>query len=70
MKAGTYKTKSGSHVTISGDGIIAIVFDWFEEDACCDCVVQTDVRNNVLYWGCEHCGGGFANLTLEASDAG
>jgi len=47
IPAGTYQTKGGSTVTISGKhgGIVEVEFDWVEEDgACVDCVPSTSVE--------------------------
>lgn len=70
LKNGTYKTKSGSRVTISGkhSGISRVNFDWFEEDACFDCEVSAypeEIETGVyaLIWTCEICGGGHAELS-------
>ncbi len=66
---GTYYTKGGSSVTISGKhgGVAEAEFDWFEEPhACieCDCdpYPQHDIPRWILMWSCEDCGGGLAEL--------
>ena len=67
---GTYRTKAGSTVEISGKygGVAKVTFDWFEEDnACPDCDVypypqwQGGERWD-LTWACEVCDGGFAEI--------
>ena len=37
---GHYRTAAGSEMWISGkhDGVSEVSFDWFEEDACLDCL--------------------------------
>lgn len=72
---GTYKTKAGSTVEISGThgGMSNVSFDWVEEPSVCmDCRVDpyphhwgkdedgTDEWR--LYWECECCNGGSARL--------
>lgn len=65
---GTYKTKAGSIVRISGkySGITEVDFDWLEEEACIECqpdpYPEWDGNNLVLTWHCEYCGGGKAVL--------
>jgi hypothetical protein len=62
------RTPNGSTVTISGKhmGIYSIDFDWFEEDACCDCEPDIDSSRatnwTTLIWGCCECSGGQAPL--------
>lgn len=68
MKNGTYKTKAGSIVRVSGKhcGIFEIEFDWLEEDnACCDCEPWLNHWDGVLEWACDYCGGGSAELIFE-----
>lgn len=67
LEDGTYTTKAGSTVVISG-GKAFVEFDWFEErHACIECRVDPypmwDVHQFVLYWECDHCGGGYAGLS-------
>ena len=75
IKNGTYATKAGSCVEISGKhfGISNVEFDWFEEDACIECDVDPyPIWNGAcftLQWNCEECGGGFAEL-IETRKAG
>lgn len=62
---GTYRTKAGSEVRISGkhSGVASIDFDWFEEaGACCDCQPSPYPLEGRLEWSCDVCGGGFAEL--------
>lgn len=68
MTPGKYRTKYGSTVEITNHGRVSIQFDWFSEPlACFDCVVDTEPRDGVLRWDCYECGGGNAELELEAS---
>jgi len=64
MKKGTYKTKGGSIVEVSGkhSGIFNIDWDWVEEDACDSCEPDVDHLNERLVWYCDYCGGGSAEL--------
>jgi hypothetical protein len=47
-------------------GIYAVDFDWFEEDACCDCEPDIDSSRatnwTTLIWSCCECAGGQAPL--------
>ena len=62
-----YRTAAGSEVRQSGKygGIFLyeVCFDWFEEDACIECVPQATPVDGCLVWDCECCGGGSAELT-------
>jgi len=51
-------------MSISGKhgGISEVEFGWFEEDACCDCVVDAYDDDGFLVWHCDYCGGGSAKL--------
>ena len=64
MQNGRYETENGSVMVISGEhgGESRIVFDWVEEDACCDCEVEAYDVDGYLVWHCEVCGGGKAEL--------
>ena len=64
LPVGRYKTAAGSTMTISGKhgGLNAVVFDWFEENACFECAVKPHDVDGDLVWVCEHCGGGRAKL--------
>lgn len=68
IENGTYRTKAGSTVKISGkhSGISNVEFDWFEEEACIECDVDPyPIWNGIcftLQWDCEECGGGCAEL--------
>jgi len=75
LENGTYQTKAGSTVEISGEhgGISHVSFDWVEEpNACIDCRVDPyphhwgkDEDGNDewrLYWECDRCGGGSSRL--------
>lgn len=67
MRNGTYTTKAGSMVEISGkhSGRVAVRFDWMEEEnACFDCQVNPYPENEMLTWNCDVCGGGAAKLEL------
>ena len=81
LENGTYRTKAGSTVTLSGThgGIASAVFDWLEEDgACCDCQCDpypehwgNDEYGNPefrLTWFCGVCDGGSARL-MPVSDS-
>jgi len=66
---GKYQTEKGSICEISGEhsGISKISFDWFEEDACSDCEIdsypeQFDADDWRIVWHCLHCDGGNALL--------
>jgi hypothetical protein len=62
---GTYRTKAGSTLTISGkhSGIAEVEFDWLEEGACCDCQANAYPDDDgFLTWDCDECGGGKAEL--------
>jgi len=61
LKKRKYKTKSGSTVVMNGG--IVINFDWFEENACCDCLPNVNVYGQgYLTWYCDECGHGEAKL--------
>ena len=66
---GTYKTRAGSIVTISGrySGIAEVDFDRLEENACIDCepdpYPEDDGDGYYLKWHCDYCGGGKAKLS-------
>lgn len=64
LKPGKYRTESGSTMTISGKhgGISEVDFDWFEEDACIECSVESYDQDGYLVWYCDECGGGSAKL--------
>ena len=64
FKAGTYTTLAGSVVSISGAhaGIVEVSFDWLEEGACVECVVDPYPSDGRLTWSCAECGGGSASL--------
>jgi len=71
LQNGEYKTSNGSIVNISGkhSGIVKVTFDWFEENACIDCVPELYPKNFGkndwrLVWHCDVCGGGNAKLEL------
>jgi hypothetical protein len=51
-------------MTISGKhgGISEVEFDWFEEDACLDCIPAPYDDDGYLVWTCPVCGGGKAKL--------
>ena len=75
LKNGFYKTESGSEVKISGrhSGICRIYFNWFKEDTCEYCHVNTypeEIETGVfaLIWTCENCGGGHAELSEANQD--
>jgi len=70
MNNGIYKTQAGSTVVISGthSGISKVEFDWFEEGGCSDCHPYAYPYDGYLYWICEYCGGGQAELTLIEPD--
>lgn len=70
---GTYRTKAGSTVELSGDygGISHVSFNWFEEqNACIECHVdpyphhwgkdENGLEEWRLYWECDECDGGAA----------
>ena len=66
---GTYRTKHGSFVEISGEhgGIAKAEFDWLEEpnacDSCCvDPYPEWDMDRWILTWECDVCDGGFAKI--------
>ena len=67
MKNGTYHTKAGSTVVVSGkySGRFDISFDWLEESgACIDC--SPSVEYNMLVWSClEHEGGSAELIEVE-----
>jgi len=64
MKNGTYKTKAGSIVTVSGmhNGSFDVEFDWLEEGGCIECIHHVDHLEEALVWDCEYCEGGSAKL--------
>lgn len=68
MKNGTYYTKAGSRLEISGkhSGIATLDFDWFEEGGCIDCkpnpYPEGDGGDWYITWACDYCGGGRARL--------
>ncbi len=64
MKNGTYKTKAGSIVEVSGkyNGIFTIDWDWVEEAACDSCTPDVDPLNEMLVWYCDYCDGGKTDL--------
>lgn len=75
MINGTYETKAGSIVKISGkySGIAEVEFDWLEENACIDCEPNPYPEDQgdslILTWSCDYCSGGHAVLTpLEEED--
>lgn len=61
---GHYRTAAGSEMWISGKhgGKSTVEFDWFEEDACCDCQPEPYDCDGRLIWHCDECGGGSAEL--------
>ena len=70
-----YRTPAGSTVEITGKhrGIVAITFDWFEENACMEAHPvenMSDKDEPMLTWSCECCGYGSARLVrVESSCA-
>ena len=70
LKSGSYHTKAGSTMQISGkhSGISEVDFDWVEEDACVDCEVQAYDRDGYLIWSCDYCGGGSALLIRDKGE--
>jgi hypothetical protein len=68
---GSYRTEAGSLLEVSGKhgGIFALEFDWFEENACCDCNASAAPElygdEWVIVWDCETCGGGEAKLFAD-----
>ncbi len=73
MKNGTYYTKAGSKLVISGkhSGIATLNFDWFEEEnACSVCQPEPypeELDDNAWYivWHCDCCDGGDARVYPE-----
>lgn len=70
---GEYRTKSGSTMRIYGSRSERrdIVFDWLEEGACIECDVDSMPEQDhegrwFLFWGCNDCGGGSAEIFPEA----
>ena len=64
-----YRTSGGSIVRTSGEyhGRVVVEFDWVEEhSACVDCEPVPDCIDGYLYWECEYCGGGQAELVLTS----
>ena len=61
---GEYVTDKGSYMRISGEhsGISEVEWDWLEERACPDCVVDPYEDDGCLKWTCKVCGGGYAEL--------
>ena len=70
MKDGKYTTKHGSIVVVKEGRLKSCSFDWFgEPKACCDCGCLY-VEINKLFWECEECGGGSADLIPEKPATG
>ena len=70
MINGTYRTKAGSKVTVSGvhSGRFDIEFEWLEEQsACFDC--QPAVEDDLLVWSCDgHEGSSAELMPVEATE--
>lgn len=65
IKNGTYKTEHGSTLTVYGENgnCRDVKFDWFEEGACIDCVLDAyNIEDYYLRWTCESCDGGMAKF--------
>ena len=65
-----YITERGSSVEVSGayNGIHDILFDWFEEGACCEAHPVAEIHGDdaMLIWSCACCpDGGSARLRRE-----
>ena len=64
LSKGQYITAAGSTMRVFGQhgGKSKVIFDWVEEDACIDCVLEPYDDDGYLVWHCEVCDGGKAKL--------
>ena len=64
LRDGHYKTDHGSEMWVAKNGGRSrVLFDWFEEEACCDCNVDPyPDGDGCMTWSCDICGGGRARL--------
>ena len=75
LKAGKYITAKGSTMAISGEfgGKSKVSFDWYEEDACDECIPELYDVDGYLVWHCDVCDGGQAKLMptcIKCNDMG
>lgn len=74
MPSEIYRSSAGSEVTVSGKhmGIVAIDFDWFEEDGCIEADAEfdrSDPKDPAIIATCECCGTQRVRVKIDPLDS-